>query len=109
VIPRQLHFQEPNPHVPWARLPVQVTREAVPWPEGRRLAGVSSFGFSGTNAHVVLEAAPELAALAAGTLPERGWHVLALSAQSAGALAALAGRYQEWWAAHAEAALADGG
>src|SRR5262249_49683861 len=60
VLPKQLHFRNPSPHIPWDRLPVRVVDEAVPWSRnGRpRVAGVSSFGFSGTNAHVVLEEAP---------------------------------------------------
>ncbi|WP_313462886.1 GNAT family N-acetyltransferase, partial [Achromobacter sp.] len=56
LIPRHLHFKTPNPHVAWDRLPVRVAAEAQPWPGGRMVAGVSSFGFSGTNAHVILEA-----------------------------------------------------
>ena len=59
VIPRHLHFEEPNPRIEWDRFPVSVTGEATNWPfrpgEPAR-AGVSSFGFSGTNAHVVVEA-----------------------------------------------------
>ena len=56
-IPAHLNFTDPNPHVPWDELPVVIPTEAMAWP-GRRVAGVSSFGFGGTNAHVVLEAAP---------------------------------------------------
>ena len=57
VIPRHLHCETPNPKMDWARLPLRVTSEAVPWPVVERpmRAGVSSFGFSGTNAHMVLE------------------------------------------------------
>lgn len=58
-IPRSLHFHEPNPHVPWSELPLRVAARATPWDSDEpRVAGVSSFGFSGTNAHVVLEEAP---------------------------------------------------
>ena len=65
-IPRNLHFKEPNPHIPWSELPVKVVTEAMDWPgRGPRVAGVSSFGFSGTNAHVVLEQAPEVTAVEA--------------------------------------------
>jgi acyl transferase domain-containing protein len=57
-IPRHLHFREPNPLIPWKGLAVKVTAEGCAWPEGaKRIAGVSSFGFSGTNAHVIVEAA----------------------------------------------------
>jgi acyl transferase domain-containing protein/SAM-dependent methyltransferase len=59
-VPPSLHFREPNPFIPWARLPVAVAAERTAFPEvdGRRVAGVSSFGFTGTNAHVVVEEAP---------------------------------------------------
>ncbi|KRB18226.1 type I polyketide synthase [Rhizobacter sp. Root16D2] len=59
-IPPHLHFTQGNPHIDW-NWPVQVPTTTTDWPEidGRRLAGVSSFGFSGTNAHVILEAAPD--------------------------------------------------
>ncbi|SDM56551.1 type I polyketide synthase [Allokutzneria albata] len=59
-IPANLHFREPNPLIPWERAPVRVPTEATPWPRGSvpRYAGVSAFGLSGTNAHVVLAEAP---------------------------------------------------
>ena len=58
VIPRHLHFETPTPEFDWERLPVRVAAEATAWPQhpGRRpLAAVSSYGMSGTNAHLVLE------------------------------------------------------
>ncbi|MCB0214885.1 MAG: type I polyketide synthase, partial [Anaerolineae bacterium] len=57
-IPPHLHFEQPNPYIPWDEFPLRVPTEALTWstPSGRRLAGVSSFGFSGTNAHLVVEA-----------------------------------------------------
>src|SRR4029079_14305151 len=60
VIPQNLHFDNPSPHIPWDRLPVRVVDKAIPWhANGKpRRAGVSSFGFSGTNAHVLIEEAP---------------------------------------------------
>jgi acyl transferase domain-containing protein/acyl-CoA synthetase (AMP-forming)/AMP-acid ligase II/acyl carrier protein len=56
--PPSLHFRKPNPHIPFADLPLRVVTETQPLPERDRpaRAGVSSFGFGGTNAHVVLEA-----------------------------------------------------
>ena len=58
-LPAQMHFQNPSPHIPWDEIPVRVQAKPEPWPgQGPRLAGVNSFGISGTNAHVVLESAP---------------------------------------------------
>ena len=60
-IPPHLHLREPSPEIPWAELPLRVPTEPTPFPRHgtRRVAGVSAFGFSGTNAHVVLAEAPE--------------------------------------------------
>ena len=56
-IPPNLHFKEPNPLIAWKDFAVTVPTVQAPWPPAfsRRIAAVSSFGFSGTNAHVVLE------------------------------------------------------
>jgi amino acid adenylation domain-containing protein len=90
-IPSQPHFHRPNPHIPWTSLPVMVPVAGTPWPEGKRIAGVSSFGFTGGNAHAVLEAAPVAASPA--TALDRPLHVLALSAKSEARLEALKERY----------------
>ncbi|GAA2961488.1 SDR family NAD(P)-dependent oxidoreductase [Actinokineospora diospyrosa] len=58
TIPPNLHFTTPTPHVDWARLPFEVPTKSTPW-DARHVAGVSSFGMSGTNSHIVLAAAPE--------------------------------------------------
>ncbi|MEO6809431.1 MAG: amino acid adenylation domain-containing protein, partial [Isosphaeraceae bacterium] len=60
-IPPSLHFHEANPHIPFDRLPLRVATERTAWPESVNppLAGVSSFGFGGTNAHIVLEGVPQ--------------------------------------------------
>ena len=63
TLPPQLHFETPNPIIPWAEIPIEVQRELEPWPyPDPPLVGVNSFGISGTNAHFVLEAPPERAA-----------------------------------------------
>ncbi len=58
IIPKHLHFNEPNPRVDWDNLPVRITSEQIEWPlhAGRPMrAGVSSYGWSGTNAHLIVE------------------------------------------------------
>ena len=91
-IPPHLNFRTPSPHIPWSAIPIAVPTALAPWPEGRRIACVSAFGASGTNAHVVLEAAPETGREVA-TPPERTGHVLVLSAETEAGLRTVAGRY----------------
>ena len=56
-IPGQMNFETPNPHIAWDKTPVKVLTDETAWPRNdRRRAGVSAFGMSGTNAHVILEA-----------------------------------------------------
>jgi phthiocerol/phenolphthiocerol synthesis type-I polyketide synthase B len=61
VVPPNRDYRDPNPHIPFAKLRLKVVAEPTPWPADaeRRIAGVSSFGFGGTNAHVVIESAPQ--------------------------------------------------
>ncbi len=94
TIPASLHFEQPNPRVPWDALPVRIQSAAGPWPERGRppLAGVSGFGITGTNAHVVLEAAP---APQPAQHSAPGARLIALSAQSPEALTALAQSWRE--------------
>ncbi len=106
-IPPHLHFHLPSPHIRWSELPVTVPTELRPWPAGydRRIAGVSSFGFTGTNAHIIVESAPEQAPTRAEA--ERPLHLLALSARSDEGLVSVARRMAEHLAAEPAASLAD--
>lgn len=93
-IPPSLNFKTGNPHIDWSA-GVTVVTAVRPFPHdarGRRVAGVSAFGFSGTNAHVILEAAQPTEAQCHAM--ERPAHVLALSARTDEALRALAGRWK---------------
>ncbi|MAN46406.1 MAG: hypothetical protein CMF04_09445 [Hyphomonas sp.] len=67
-LPAHLNFKTPNPHIDWDTISVRVPTEGQAWPkmDGPRLSGVSSFGFSGTNAHIILEQ-PHVAEAAAPT------------------------------------------
>ncbi len=79
-IPPHLHLKEPNPLISWDRHPFKIPLVRTPWPEGKgkRIAGISSFGFSGTNVHMILEEAPPSGVNEAEI--ERPLHLLALSA-----------------------------
>lgn len=92
-IPANLHFAEPNPFIDWDRLPVKVPIETIAWPACAkpRVAGLSSFGFGGSNAHVILADPPPPAQKDRGR-PALGY-VLPLSARSPKALAELASAY----------------
>ncbi|HJT93896.1 MAG TPA: SDR family NAD(P)-dependent oxidoreductase, partial [Mycobacterium sp.] len=108
-LPKHLHFRTPSPHIPWDRLPVRVLEEATPWlRNGRpRLAGVSSFGFSGTNAHVIIEEAPSHSATRVDCSGDKPYSILPLSARSPAALVEMAHRYRNWLAMHPDASLTD--
>ncbi|HET8660024.1 MAG TPA: beta-ketoacyl synthase N-terminal-like domain-containing protein, partial [Micromonosporaceae bacterium] len=96
LLPAHLHLRTPNPHIDWDRLPVTVPTAPVPWPRGDRprVAGVSSFGMSGTNAHLVVAEPPAVdAPVPAVVGGVRAWQLLPLSARTAPALRALAQRY----------------
>ncbi len=111
-MPVHLHFRQPTPHVDWSRLPIKVVSQRQAWPVHRpRLAGVSSFGFSGTNAHVILEAAPdrtiETAPAGPVTLTPRTTELLTLSAKSDSSLKEMSGRLGEFLQANPQLRLSD--
>ncbi len=100
-----LHFRDPNPKIPWASLRIEVSTEKAPWPAefSRRLAGVSSFGISGTNAHVLVEQAPDgEVSRAEGT---RSAELVVFSARSEAGLSAVSARLLAHLQAHPELTL----
>lgn len=106
LVPPHLHLSEPSPHIPWDETVVEVPTAARPWPRGERprRAGVNSFGFSGTNAHVVLEEPPEAPA---PTRRPRPRELVVLSAHDEAALSAQAARLAAHLAAHDDPGLQD--
>ena len=109
TIPASLHFHEPNPNIPWEKLPFMVQSEYGPWPAYAQplIAGINSFGVTGTNAHIVLQ---EASTFNGANLPEAtsqsSTSLLPLSAHSPGALTALVKRWSDFLAG-SEIDLAD--
>jgi len=106
-IPRNLHFNEPNPHIDWNSCPLKVPTEPHPWPRGEkpRMAGVSSFGISGTNAHILLAEAPEADGAREGV--DRSRHLFTFSAKCEKGLGQLAQAYAKHLEGVEEEGLAD--
>jgi acyl transferase domain-containing protein/acyl carrier protein len=100
ALPRTLHASEPTPHVDWSTGEVELLSEQRPWPRGEkpRRAGISSFGISGTNAHLIIEEAPEQPQAEKDEARRPPLLPFALSAKAPEALAEMAGRL----AAHLE-------
>ena len=107
MIPANLHFETLNPRIDLRGTPLRIASAPQDWPRGPRprVAGVSSFGLSGTNAHVLLEEAPAPEAVRAHL--ERPAHLLVLSASQEEALQDSAARLADWLQAHPRACLAD--
>lgn len=105
-LPAHLNFETPNPHIDWARWALEVVSKGVSWPRSPRprLAGVSSFGFSGTNAHLILEEAPSEPA---AEPPARAAEIITLSGRSIADLRAQAVSWTEHLASHPNSRLVD--
>ncbi|XWK88454.1 MAG: MupA/Atu3671 family FMN-dependent luciferase-like monooxygenase [Phormidium sp.] len=106
IVPH-LHYKQPSPHIDWENLPLMVPISKTNWQtiENSRLAGVSSFSVSGTNAHIVLEEAPKLESVTSSV--ERSTHLLTLSAKTDRALRDLAEKYASYLQLHPEVSIAD--
>ncbi|MCB0083007.1 MAG: type I polyketide synthase, partial [Caldilineaceae bacterium] len=106
-IPRQLHLQNINPHIKLSETPLRIPTSVQAWPlpDGPSYAGVSSFGFGGVNAHLILSAAPPVNRPASPI--DRTHHLFTLAAKTAPALTKMAQAYAESLRACAEAASAE--
>ncbi len=107
-IPPHLHLEQINPHISLADNNLQIPRERTPWSSENgtsRLAGVSSFGVSGTNAHVILESAPSRQRVSSAV--ERPLDIFTLSAKSEAALKALATQFANHLKTHPLQTLKD--
>ncbi|MEU4312764.1 SDR family NAD(P)-dependent oxidoreductase [Nocardia sp. NPDC024068] len=111
LLPKTLHLTEPSPHVDWSMGQVELLRESRPWPatDRPRRAGISSFGISGTNAHVIVEEAPPVPEPEGLSEPvdRLGTSIvpLVLSAKTTEALAGQAHRLHTWLLDHREVDL----
>ncbi|NEO45631.1 MAG: type I polyketide synthase, partial [Moorea sp. SIO4A3] len=107
LLPPTLHFEKPNPKINFVDSPFYVNATLSEWKSNGtpRRAGVSAFGIGGTNAHVILEEAPEK--IKKGNSPERPVNLLSLSAKTPEALTQLAARYQNYIETHQELEIAD--
>ncbi|GAA3566871.1 hypothetical protein GCM10022419_054440 [Nonomuraea rosea] len=108
LLPKTLHVDAPSHHVDWAAGAVNILTEPTPWPERDRprRAAVSSFGISGTNAHLILEAAPATNAAEPDPGPSIPW---LLSGKTEQAVRDQAARLAGHLTAHPELAAADVG
>ena len=108
TIPPLAGLTMPNPHIDWEKSRLALPTQPMPWPGlvSSPVGGVSSFGFSGTNAHLLVSAARPGPA-SAQPAPDRSHHFLCLSAKSQTALRVLSGRYAEYLDQHPHVALAD--
>jgi acyl transferase domain-containing protein/acyl carrier protein len=108
-IPANLHLENPSEQIPFADLSIEIPRTGRPFPDSdRRVAGVNSFGFGGTNAHVVLAEPPAPISAAASDIPNQlPLALLPISARTEEALVATAGQLAEHLTAHRNVTLLD--
>ncbi len=106
-IPAHLHFKQINPHIPINELPLEIPTTTRPWPSGteHRFAAVHSFGFGGTNSHIILEEAPKQQSTQNEI--DRPLQILTLSAKNEQALNDYVKAYVGYLASHGPVSLAD--
>ena len=107
TLPANIHFNDPTSRFDWQNSCLQVIKENQPWEHesNYRRAGISSFGFGGTIAHVIVEEAPVRERDTAASAREQG--VLCLSAKTPAALTGLVEKYQHWLASEPDVTVGD--
>jgi acyl transferase domain-containing protein/acyl-CoA synthetase (AMP-forming)/AMP-acid ligase II/NADPH:quinone reductase-like Zn-dependent oxidoreductase/acyl carrier protein/short-subunit dehydrogenase len=106
---RQIHWKKLNRHISLGASPLRIPAQPRPWPtvEGHRIAGVNSFGFGGTNAHVVLEAPPSAGAAPSECPVDRPVHLLTVSAHRKDLLKEVAESYRQFLETNPQVSVAD--
>ncbi|MEM8778242.1 MAG: beta-ketoacyl synthase N-terminal-like domain-containing protein [Cyanobacteria bacterium P01_G01_bin.49] len=107
-IPPHLHLQQLNPYISLKGTPLKIPHQIEPWETTleKRLAGISGFGFGGTNCHIIVEETPHISETDPSS-PERPYHLLTLSAQTEPALLEMASHYQTFLLSHTDISVAD--
>lgn len=104
-VPKHLHYHQLNSYIDFKGAPIEIPKETIAWPKGKipRIAAVSSFGFSGTNSHVILEEGQKL------EIKEEipGPYLFPLSAKNQEALAEAKNRLKDFLKAHPDVRLSD--
>ena len=106
-IPPHLHLQKPNSHINWEDYPITIPTATTPWESktGQLFGGISSFGFSGTNVHIILENAPTSKHVE--TTIDRPTQIFTLSAQNKTALQELATSFEKYLEANPTQSITD--
>ncbi len=106
-IPGQLHLTKLNPNICLEGTRLRIPREGLKWdaPPGKRIAGVSSYGFGGTNVHVIMQ--DYITPVPQKANSDRPLHLFTLSAKSSTSLQKLAGKFRQFLDSHPDLALAD--
>jgi acyl transferase domain-containing protein len=110
AIPPQIHFKNPNPNINWSQLPLVIPTKNMSWPRDNhsKVAGVSSFGFSGTNAHVIVSQFPaSTPVVSAQEMVKYPAYLFTLSAKSQSARTVLVEKYCDFLTTHPYLSLAN--
>ncbi|MGK5091092.1 aminotransferase class III-fold pyridoxal phosphate-dependent enzyme [Deltaproteobacteria bacterium TL4] len=103
-VPPHANFKTPTKHIDWEGMPVEIPTSVRPWPKLQSLAGISSFGMNGSNAHVILGLAPESGIEVTQKITLKT-HLLTLAAKDSTALKEMAQRYVGYLEKHPEVDL----